>query len=74
MFPDHVETEVLQNLEVIDHRFAGRRRVEAVRPVALVQRTKHEDKFPVEQGSDNAVNLSFGYGSESGVTLDLIVS
>jgi hypothetical protein len=39
----------------------------------LVERTKHKDKFPVEQWAFDTVNNSRGNGAEAGVALDLII-
>ena len=52
---EHVETEGLQNLEVVDHALFGRRRVETVRPPALIERTVLEDKLVVEHHAGNTV-------------------
>lgn len=44
----HVEAQIFQCLKVVFHRFAVRRRVETIRPVALVKSTELEHKFAVE--------------------------
>ena len=53
VFAQHVESEILENLEIVDHPFFGRRGVESVRPPALVERTVLEDEFVVEHEARN---------------------
>jgi hypothetical protein len=35
MFSDHVHTDVLEDLEIVDHRFVRRGSVQSIRPVSL---------------------------------------
>jgi hypothetical protein len=46
---DHVEPQRLLAFEVEPQRLVGRRGVDAVRPVTLVERAKLEHELPVEQ-------------------------
>ena len=55
VFAQHVESEILENLEIVDHPFFGRRGVESVRPPALVERTVLEDEFVVEHEARNTL-------------------
>ena len=55
MLTQHIEPEIFQDLEIVDHAFFGRGRVQAVRPPALIQRTMLEDKFVVQQETRNSV-------------------
>ena len=47
VFPDHIETEAFGRLNVINHRLIGRRRVEAFRPITLVEDTVLEIRLSV---------------------------
>lgn len=67
MLPDHVEPQVLENLEIVDHCLASRRRMQPIRPVALVQRAKDECEFAVKQRALDPVNIAPGDGAETGV-------
>lgn len=72
MLPDAIEAKVLQHLQIIHHRFLGRRHINAIWPESLVQSTKHENKFPVQQWTDNTVNRTLGDSPESSIALDLV--
>ena len=74
MFPDHVEAQILQDLEIIDHGLPVRRRVNTIRPVPLVQCTEHENELAIQQWAPDSVNSAFGDRSESGIAVNLIVS
>jgi hypothetical protein len=69
---DHVETQILQHLQIVHHCLVIRGRVYSVGPEALVQRTKHEDKFSIEQRPLDAVNHASGNCTEANVTLHYI--
>lgn len=74
MFSDHIETQVFQNLEIIDHGFAIGRREQTIRPIALVQCTEHENELAIQQWAPDSVNSAFGDSSESSIAVNLIVS
>jgi hypothetical protein len=46
---NHREAEVFHGLNVGAQRFVGRRRVESIRPPALIQRTELEDGLAVQR-------------------------
>lgn len=70
MLAKHIETQILQHLEVIIHRFTVRRCVQAVRPVALVQSAELEDKFAVEQRALDSVDFAATDSAECSVAAD----
>ena len=74
MFPDHVESQIFQNLEIINHGFAVGGREKPIRPIALVQCTEHENELAIQQWAPDSVNSAFGDRSESGIAVNLIVS
>lgn len=72
VLPDAVEAKILQHLQIIHHRFLGRRHINAIGPESLVQSTKHENEFPVQQWTDNTVDRTLGDSPESSIALDLV--
>jgi len=70
MLPDQVHAQSLDDLEVIDHCFVGRRRVDAIGPVALVERAEQKNKFAVEQRSLDSIHHAGRDGTEARVTLN----
>ena len=49
----HVESELLGHLDVELQRLVGRRRVDAVGPIPLVERSRHVDRLVVEHRPEN---------------------
>lgn len=74
MFPDHVEPQVLEQLQVVHHRLPSRGRINAIRPEALVQGAKHENKLAIQQRAHDAVDGALGDGAEPDITLGLIAA
>jgi hypothetical protein len=74
MLPKHVEAQLLQRLNIVYHRLAIRRGIDAIRPKSLIKCPKPEDKFPVQERSNHAVDGSLGNCPESRIALDLIFS
>lgn len=72
MLPNHVEAQLLQQLQIIDHSLTIRRRIQTIRPEALIQRTKLKYEFAVEEMACDAFNFALGDGTESSVAVDLI--
>lgn len=72
VLPDAVEAKILQHLQIIHHRLLGRRHINSIGPESLVQSTKHEDEFPVQQWTDNTVDCTLGNSPESSIALDLV--
>lgn len=58
MLSHHVETQALQHLEIVDHGFAARGRVETIGPVALVQRAEVEEEFAVDERPFDAIDFT----------------
>lgn len=74
MFPKHVHAKALEVVQVIDHGFPIRRRVDTIRPEPLIQGAKVEEELAVEQRPEDAVDLALGNGAEPGVARDLVVA
>ena len=74
MLADHVESQPLEQLQIVLHGFLGRGSVETIGPVSLVQSTEHEHKLAIEQGSDNTIHRALGDRAESSVALDGFVA
>lgn len=74
MLADHVHAKVLQDVKVKLHGLVGRRRVDAIGPVSLVESAELEDEFAVQQRPSHAVDHTGGDGAEARVTADLIVA
>lgn len=74
MLPDSVESEIFQHLQIIYHRILGWGDINAVGPEALVQGSKHEDEFTVQQRSNDTVDSAFGDSTESSIALDLVLA
>lgn len=72
MFANHVEAELLQELQIRDHGSPVRWCVQSIGPETLVKSSKLEHKLAVEERSCDVLNFTFGYGSESSVTVHLI--
>jgi hypothetical protein len=72
MLADHVETQLLEHLEVIYHCFTGRSSIQSIWPVSLIQGAKHEDEFSIQQGPLNTINLAAGNCAEAGVALHFV--
>lgn len=72
MLAHHVEAVVQEDLEVVHHRFAVGRRVDAVRPEALVQRAELENELVIDEVARDAVDGALGDCPETGVRLDLV--
>ena len=70
MLPDQVHAQSLDDLEVIDHCFVGRWGVDAIWPVALVERAEEEDKLAVQQRSLDSIHYPGRDGTEARVTFD----
>lgn len=73
MFAKHVEAKVLQHLQIIFHSLAIGWRVQAVRPVALVESSELEYKLAIQQRALNAIDLSTANSAESRVAGDNVV-
>lgn len=71
---DHVHSQALQELKVENESLEVRSKVQAVGPVALVERAELEDELAVQKRPPYAVDDARGNSAESGVALDDIVS
>lgn len=67
MLSDSVETEALEHLQIRYHGFSVGRRMESVRPEALIERAEDEGEFSVQQRSLHPLDLAARDGAESGV-------
>ena len=47
MFSDHVEAQSLEKLQVVHHCLPSWRRIDTIRPEALVQGTEHENELSI---------------------------
>jgi hypothetical protein len=74
MLAKHIETQILQHLQIVLHRFTVRRRVQAVRPVTLVQSAELEDKLAIEKRALDSIDFPTADSAESSVAADDIVS
>ena len=66
----HVEAEVLVLLQVVPESGVGGGRVDAVRPVALVQRARLEDELAVQHRAQHTVDAGEADGAHAGVAAD----
>lgn len=73
MLSHHVETQTLQYLEIVDHGLAARRSVQAIGPIALVERTKVEEEFAVDKWPLDAVDFTGRDCPETGVACHFII-
>lgn len=74
MFAERVESQFLQELQIIYHAFQRRRHIDTIRPESLVQGAKHEDEFTVQQWPHDSVDGTFGDSSEACVALNLVLA
>lgn len=74
MLPDHVEPQVLENLEIVNHCLASRRRMQPIRPVSLVKGAKDECEFAVEERALDAVDRAPSDGAEPRVAGHLVLA
>lgn len=73
MFSDHVEAQILEDLEIVDHGFKVGGSIQTIWPVSLVQSAKLEDKLPIQQVTNHTINLSLLDGSEARVAADAVI-
>jgi len=73
MLAQHVEAHPLEHLKIIDHGLLGRRRVDAVGPEALVERTGLKEGLAVEKepGHTRLVRTD-GNGAEAEIAFNLV--
>lgn len=74
MLSDGVETKTLEHLQIIYHSFSVGRRVESVRPEALIERAKDESELSVQQWSLNSLDLAARDCAEAGVAGYLVIT
>ena len=67
VFADSIEAKLLKCLEVEDHGFAAGWSIQPIRPKALVQCTKQECEFAIQQRPGDTVDLTFCDASETDV-------
>lgn len=67
MLSDGVETKTLEHLQIIYHSLSVRRRIESVRPEALIERAEDEGKLSVQQWSLNSLDFAARDCAEAGV-------
>lgn len=73
MFPNHVEAQVLEDLEIVHHSLKVGRRVQAIWPVSLVKGAKLKDEFAVEEVTNNTIHFALGHSTESSVAVYAVV-
>lgn len=71
---EHVETIVLEHLDVVLHSLSIGRGVKPIRPVSLIKRAEPEDELAVEKLSGDTIDISLGDGAESSIAEDLIIA
>lgn len=72
MLADHVEAEIFQHLEIIDHGLFSRCCIDSIGPEALVEGAEHEYELAVQQRPNDTVDSALGNSTEPGIALDLI--
>ncbi len=70
MLANSIETETLEHLQIVHHRFAIRRKIQAIRPESLIQSAYQEGKFTIEQRSFDAIDVANRNTAECGVAAD----
>lgn len=56
MLAHHVETQVLEYLQIVNHGLSVGGQVQAIGPVTLVQSAHEENKVTVDERSLNSIN------------------
>lgn len=70
VFAQHVVTDALENLDIIDHSLQGRRCIDTIGPETLIQGTELEEEFTIEQWTLNIVNHATRNRPKAGIALD----
>ena len=74
MLPHHVESQILQHLQIINHCFSCGWCVKSIRPESLVKSAKEEFEFPIHKRTDDPIDLAFGDGAKTRVAGDCVIS
>lgn len=74
MFTKAIIPDLLQRLEIVDHSFIVRRRIDSVRPESLIERAEEEDKLPIQQRSFHTINDTSTDGPEPSVGLNDVLA
>jgi hypothetical protein len=74
MFPQHIVSDILQDLDIVHHRLIRGRSIQSIWPIPLIERTEWKDRLAIQHHSLHAIDGVSSDGPETSVAADLLAA